>query len=336
MNRKKTVSPDGSVYQGDWLDGKRSGYGSWSRADGTRYVGYWEDDKPSGEGIILFADGTTYSGSWKEGKRDGQGTLTYPDGRKLTGLWSANQFVEEQGELEPEQVKPSDQPSTEPEPEPETEPSSEPDPSPESETEPSSEPDPSPGSEPESQPEPQTEPRPDHQSELKPEKSAIFRKASLESISSPDQLNEYIRVSTPSVWIVLVAMFALLSAVLVWGFTGSLPTTTDAQGVVLEGRAVCFLSPAEIGDVRVGQEAVLTVVGGDKYAGRVSSVSETPKSLAEIATEVQSDYLVEALVEGEFALVVTVEIEGPPPADKTLLAVSIVTESVRPIDFLWR
>ena len=33
--------------------------------------------------------------------------------------------------------------------------------------------------------------------------SNLFRKKSLERISSPEQLNEYVRVSTPSVWLVL-------------------------------------------------------------------------------------------------------------------------------------
>ena len=44
----------------------------------------------------------------------------------------------------------------------------------------------------------------------------IFRKKSLERISSPEQLNDYIKVSNPSVWIIIIAIFCVLGAGLYW------------------------------------------------------------------------------------------------------------------------
>ena len=54
----------------------------------------------------------------------------------------------------------------------------------------------------------------------KQENSNIFRKKSLERVSSPEQLNDYIRVTTPSVWIVLAALVLLLVGMLVWSVFG--------------------------------------------------------------------------------------------------------------------
>lgn len=51
------------------------------------------------------------------------------------------------------------------------------------------------------------------------EKKNIFRKSSLDKISSPEKLNDYIKVSNPSVWIVLAAIAVLLVAVVIWGYT---------------------------------------------------------------------------------------------------------------------
>lgn len=51
--------------------------------------------------------------------------------------------------------------------------------------------------------------------------SELFRKKSLERISSPEQLDEYIRVTTPSVWIVLLAIVVLLVGMLAWGTMGT-------------------------------------------------------------------------------------------------------------------
>ena len=55
------------------------------------------------------------------------------------------------------------------------------------------------------------------------EKKNIFRKANLERMSSPEKLNDYIRVSNPSVWVILVAIAILLIGVLVWGILYELP-----------------------------------------------------------------------------------------------------------------
>ena len=42
--------------------------------------------------------------------------------------------------------------------------------------------------------------------------SQLFRKSSIDRVSSPEQLNSYIRVSNPGVWLVLAAVVLLLTA----------------------------------------------------------------------------------------------------------------------------
>ena len=44
----------------------------------------------------------------------------------------------------------------------------------------------------------------------------VFRKKSLEQISSPEQLNDYLRVTNPAVWLLLTAVILLLVGVLIW------------------------------------------------------------------------------------------------------------------------
>ena len=55
-----------------------------------------------------------------------------------------------------------------------------------------------------------------------PEQKDIFRKSSLQRISSPEKLNEYIRVSKPSVWIILGAVIVLFIAAGIWGFSAEI------------------------------------------------------------------------------------------------------------------
>lgn len=52
-----------------------------------------------------------------------------------------------------------------------------------------------------------------------PERKNLFRQTNLDRISSPEKLNEYIRVSRPSIWIILGAIVILFAAVAFWGMT---------------------------------------------------------------------------------------------------------------------
>jgi hypothetical protein len=53
-------------------------------------------------------------------------------------------------------------------------------------------------------------------------KKEIFRKNTLERISSPDKLNDYIRISRPSIWIVLFAILILVAVGIFWAFTAEI------------------------------------------------------------------------------------------------------------------
>ncbi|HAE45644.1 MAG TPA: NHLP bacteriocin system secretion protein, partial [Lachnospiraceae bacterium] len=48
-------------------------------------------------------------------------------------------------------------------------------------------------------------------------KQDIFRKKSLERIQSPDQIDDYVRVVTPSLWLLLGAIVLLLTMGIMWG-----------------------------------------------------------------------------------------------------------------------
>ena len=54
---------------------------------------------------------------------------------------------------------------------------------------------------------------------------SIFRQKSLDRVSSPEQLNDYIRVTTPSVWLVLAAIILLLVGMLAWSVFGTVQAT---------------------------------------------------------------------------------------------------------------
>jgi hypothetical protein len=63
--------------------------------DGGRYEGDYVDGKKSGKGVYTWPNGHRYEGDWVNDKRNGKGTLFAQNGSVLKkGIWKNNIFVE--------------------------------------------------------------------------------------------------------------------------------------------------------------------------------------------------------------------------------------------------
>ena len=71
--------------------------------------------------------------------------------------------------------------------------------------------------------------------------SDLFRKKSVERINSPEELSDYIRVATPSVWLVLMATTILLAGMLAWSVLGTV-TVENADGSTREVHPIFFVT----------------------------------------------------------------------------------------------
>ncbi len=80
----------------------------------------------------------------------------------------------------------------------------------------------------------------------------VFRKKSLDSIKSPEVLDDYIHVANPSVWILLASIIILLAGACVWGVLGHIESTVPASIYVENGDAVCYISDENIISVKAG------------------------------------------------------------------------------------
>ena len=64
------------------------------------------------------------------------------------------------------------------------------------------------------------------------ENQTVFRKKTLDRISSPEQLTDYLRVTNPGIWVVLAAVILLLAGVFAWSMVGTLETKAEVKVVV--------------------------------------------------------------------------------------------------------
>lgn len=61
----------------------------------------------------------------------------------------------------------------------------------------------------------------------------LFRETALQNLSSPEQLDQLIKITRPRAWIVLAALGFVLTMIVVWSVLGTLPSTLSGQGVIV-------------------------------------------------------------------------------------------------------
>ena len=82
---------NGDKYIGDWVEDKKHGLGASSLAVG-RYEGEFVDDKMHGKGVFYFADGSSYQGEWIDNKQDGNGIFIWTNGDRYEGGFKRGQL----------------------------------------------------------------------------------------------------------------------------------------------------------------------------------------------------------------------------------------------------
>ena len=136
------------------------------------------------------------------------------------------------------------------------------------------------------------------------ERKSIFRKKAIDRISSPEQLTDYLRVTNPGIWVLLGAVIILLAGLFMWSMVGDLETLSDGVAVVSGGQAQIMVSEGSTEKIEAG---MIFRIGGDEYSITAVEKDDYGRTVA-------------------FA-----------PIDKAdgKYDVSIVTESIHPITFLF-
>ena len=108
----------------------------------------------------------------------------------------------------------------------------------------------------------------------------LFRKKSLDKVKSPENLEDYIRVSNPGIWLLLISIIILLIGACVWGIFGRIDTTVPATVSLENGGAVCYVSDEDISSVQTGltvrfedSEAEITNIGDKEEMGYTCTLS---------------------------------------------------------------
>lgn len=95
----------------------------------------------------------------------------------------------------------------------------------------------------------------------------FFRQKSLNKIKSPENLDDYIQVSNPSVWLLLISVIILLAGACVWGVYANIDSSVETNIQVENGVITCSIEGDAVSSVHTGMiamfddfEAVITEV----------------------------------------------------------------------------
>lgn len=165
--------------------------------------------------------------------------------------------------------------------------------------------------------------------------SSIFNKKATEKLRSPDDLDKYVQVTNPGVWVVLLACIALLVGLLAWGVFGTVEADVSVSGVVIsegdEATPLCFLTEEEIDRVSEGNDVIM-----DDVPMTVAAVDSVPVSAGEADSLLNSDYLSSALVRGDWVYIVTFDGDTSELAQNVPVPVKITVDRVPPISLIFR
>ena len=155
-----------------------------------------------------------------------------------------------------------------------------------------------------------------------------------------DELERSVRVTPPSVWMALAAFAASLVDLLAWAIFGTIATRVPTTGTVVNGQAMCFLPEKDIVKMHVGDQASVVQVGNQESDSsvnlKVSTISTLPVSRAEAAKIAPSDYLVDALMQDNWAYQITFEGDTSKLPENVPFSMEITVERLAPINLLIR
>lgn len=111
--------------------------------------------------------------------------------------------------------------------------------------------------------------------------SEIFRKVSLERLSSPEQLDSLMKVTSPRAWVALTALGGLVVCASLWGVFGNIPTKVSGSCILIRpGGTLEVVAPSsgrvtdiavEPGDaVREGQ--IIARIDRNEVSGQIRNV----------------------------------------------------------------
>lgn len=176
--------------------------------------------------------------------------------------------------------------------------------------------------------------------------------------SSTDDLDDYIRVSSPGLLIIIGVLSLMVVATIAWGFIGKIPVTATVTGCVVDSEQVageyaqdgddskgpwilCFVDSTKYSAEQIekfGNDVTITMPDRTTYKGVIERVTEYPLSRDETRGYLKNgEWVAEQCVNSNYSWGLAIHVhEDISGRLFTTPEVTIITDEVPPIRFLAR
>ena len=200
----------------------------------------------------------------------------------------------------------------------------------------------------------------------------IYRKKLMERISSPEQLDEMIVITSPSYWLAILGGAVIIVAALIWSVFGSIPISMETTGIFVSAQisdqqtegsqsiggqqVICYVPINSGKKIVPGMEAVVcpTTVSQQEYGnmmGKVVAVDPYVTSYEDIVSTLGSESLAQMFSQNGPVVAVTCELRTDATtasgfwwsnsngaevvlAEGTIITADIILEEKSPISML--
>ena len=104
----------------------------------------------------------------------------------------------------------------------------------------------------------------------------------IKKVDSPEQLNQYIRLSNPGVWIILIAIVVLLIGFCAWGYFGKIDTKISTVAISGDYSSYVYIKEADL--IKVKNGMIVEIVNNEnKY--EIVQIEKNPEKVTEELSE---------------------------------------------------
>ena len=129
---------------------------------------------------------------------------------------------------------------------------------------------------------------------------SIFRKAALDSLSTPEQLNQPLQLLRPTQWVLLTSLGLFSLTILIWSIFGRIPVRISGKGVLIKPSSLTLVQSETSGQIAELLVKIGDCIDKDSLMLRVDPVSQEIEVKAvktQLAQLISQDNAQDALAE---------------------------------------
>ena len=155
---------------------------------------------------------------------------------------------------------------------------------------------------------------------------SIFREKSLKKVSSPEELDQYIKATNPRLWFLLSAIIILLVGTIIWGVVGKLETKAESGCYIENDIGHCLIS--ETNYEKINHNSFV------RYKNKEYKLNDLPLEPIEVSSLTCNSYVLHTsnLSNTDWCYIVTFKADN---IDEGSYKVVVVFDSISPLKFVF-